>query len=112
MKGMGEEEVERERAGQNIRVRQQRGSLRSCLSGESLAPASDGGDTDFADRTNSEVCWVFYFYSTPLYSCTSVYVWYVYMAFKQIVHDIVRVSYRMVYELGFCVLVHTYCRAE
>ncbi|CAB1114639.1 unnamed protein product [Ectocarpus sp. CCAP 1310/34] len=31
-----------------------RGSMRSCLSRESLAAASDGGDTDLADRTCSE----------------------------------------------------------
>lgn len=49
---------EDERAGtQSIRSRQRGGSMRSCLSGESLAAAaSDGGETDFADRTNSEVC--------------------------------------------------------
>ncbi|CBN79117.1 conserved unknown protein [Ectocarpus siliculosus] len=31
-----------------------RGSMRSCLSRDSLAAASDGGDTDLADRTCSE----------------------------------------------------------
>lgn len=36
-------------------VQRRRESMRSCLSRESLAAASDGGDTDLADRTNSEV---------------------------------------------------------
>lgn len=54
----GGEDGEEEDAGrQGIRNRQRggSGSMRSCLSGDSLA-ASDGGETDFADRTNSEVC--------------------------------------------------------
>eukprot|EP00903_Cladosiphon_okamuranus_P006355 g6225.t1 len=49
-----EEEEEAEARWRSIRSRQRGGSIQSCLSKESLTAASDGGETDFADRTNSE----------------------------------------------------------